>query len=45
MKKMMLLLGMATGSALTYMFMNKNVRNYAKNTIDNMFDEADKMLK
>ena len=44
MNKTMLMLGMAGGSALTYMVLNKNMRNSAKKAINNMFSEADKML-
>lgn len=44
MKKMMLMLGMVAGCALTYMMMNKNMRDMAQNKINCMFDEADKML-
>ena len=45
MNKIMLLIGMIGGSALTLMIMNKNVRYATKNCIDSIFDEADKMLE
>ena len=44
MNKIMLMVGMVGGSALTLAIMNKNVRCAAKKGIDNMFDEAEKML-
>ena len=45
MNKIMLIVGMIGGSALTMMFMNKNVRSATKNCINSIFDEADKMLE
>ena len=45
MNKAMFLIGMAGGSTLTYMVLNKDMRNSAKKAIDNMFNEADKILK
>ena len=44
MNKIMLIVGMIGGSALTLAIMNKNIRCAAKSKIDCMFDEADKML-
>ena len=45
MNKIMLCIGMIGGSALTLAVLNKNVRCAAKNSINNMFDEADKILE
>ena len=44
MNKAMLMLGMVGGSALTFMVMNKNVREMCKKKMNNMFDSADKMF-
>ena len=44
MNKIMLIVGMIGGSALTLAIMNKNVRCATQNCINTMFDEADKML-
>ncbi len=44
MNKAMLMIGMAGGSALTYMILNKDMRNSAKKAVNNMFNQADKML-
>ena len=45
MNKLMLAVGMIGGSALTLAVLNKNVRCAAKKSIDNMFEEADKILE
>lgn len=44
MNKIMLIVGMIGGSALTIAIMNKNVRSATKKSINCLFDEADKML-
>lgn len=45
MKKAMLMLGMVGGSALTFMVMNKNVRDVCKKKMNCMFDSADKLFE
>lgn len=44
MKKMMLMVGMVGGGALTYMMLNKNTRKMMIKKMDCMLKEADKML-
>ncbi|MBR1416585.1 MAG: hypothetical protein IJ572_02065 [Bacilli bacterium] len=44
MKKAMLMLGMVGGSALTFMVMNKNVRDMMQKKMNCAFDSANKMF-
>ena len=44
MKKMMLMLGMIGGSALTLTVMNKNIRNIVQKKVNNAFNSANKMF-
>ena len=44
MKKMNLMIGMAGGAILTYMFMNKDMRKMAKKKVDCMFNTVDQVM-
>lgn len=44
MKKMMLMLGMVGGGALTYAMLNKNTRKMMIKKMDCLLKETDKML-
>ena len=44
MKKMMLMIGMVGGGAITYVMLNKDMRKMMIKKMDSMLKEADKML-